>query len=121
VKTPHGISVDAANRLGFAAGQGNDVIALVDLSSMKVLATHPVGASPDVLAFDADLGQLYVSSESGHVSVFHLQGRELVLRGEFSMPHAHTVAVDPRTHLVYLPLEKMDGRPLRRIMENVSP
>ena len=121
VKTPHGVSIDAANRLGFVAGQGNNVVALVELNSMKVLATHPVGESPDVLAFDADLGQLYVSSESGHVSVFHLQCRELVLRGEFTMPHAHTVDVDPRTHLVYFPLERIDGRPLLRIMESVSP
>ena len=88
---------------------------------MKVLTTHPVGPRPDVLAYDADLGQLYVSSESDNVSVFHLQGRELVLRGELSMPHAHTVAVDPRTHLVYFPLERIDGRPLLRIMESVSP
>jgi len=121
VKTPHGVSVDAANRLGFVAGQGNNVVALVDLNSMKVLASHPLGPSPDVLAFDAELGQLHVSSESGNVSVFHLQGRELVLRGEVSMSHAHTVAVDPKTHLVYFPLERIDGCPLLRIMESVSP
>jgi hypothetical protein len=35
------------------------------------------------------------------------------------MPHAHTVAVDPNSHLVYFPLENVDGHPLLRIMENV--
>jgi DNA-binding beta-propeller fold protein YncE len=121
VTTPHGVSIDAAHRLGFVAGQGNHVIALVELGSMKVLATHNVGASPDVLAFDAALGRLYVSSESGTVSVFDLRGQDLVPQGELSMPHAHTVAVDPRTHLVYFPLENIDGRPLLRIMEGVTP
>ncbi len=121
VKTPHGVSIDVAHRLAFVAGQGNQVVAVVKLESMKVLATHPVGASPDVLAFDAELGRLYVSAESGNVSVFHLQGQDLVLQGELSMPHAHTVSVDPKTHLVYFPLENVDGRPLLRIMECVIP
>jgi DNA-binding beta-propeller fold protein YncE len=88
---------------------------------MKVLATHPVGRHPDVLAFDAGSGRPYVSSESGSVSVFHLRGQELVMDGELFMPHAHTVAVDPSTHLVYFPLENVNGRPLLRIMENVIP
>jgi len=120
VKSPHGVSIDAAHRLGFVAGQGNRKLALVDLKSMQVLTTQPVGGGPDVLAFDADLGRLYVSSESGVVSVFQLQGRDLVAVGELSMPHAHTVAVDPKTHLVYFPLENVDGRPLLRIMESVA-
>src|SRR5258708_24209627 len=34
-----------------------------------------------------------------------------------SIPHAHTVCVDPNTHLVYFPLENIDGHPLLRIME----
>jgi DNA-binding beta-propeller fold protein YncE len=121
VTTPHGVSIDAARRLGFVAGQGNHVVAIVDLKSMKVLATYNVGANPDVLAFDAELGQLYVSAESGKVSMFRLRDRELLPLGELSMPHAHTVAVDPKTHLVYFPLENVDGRPLLRIMEPTAP
>jgi DNA-binding beta-propeller fold protein YncE len=119
VTTPHGVSIDAVHSLGFVAGQGNQKLALVDLKSMKVLTTHPIGRGPDVLAFDPDLGRLYVSSESGQVSVFQLQGKELILQGELSMPHAHTVAVDPKTHLVYFPLENIGGHPLLRIMETV--
>jgi hypothetical protein len=33
------------------------------------------------------------------------------------MPHAHTVCVDPETHLVYIPLENIDGHPILRIMK----
>jgi hypothetical protein len=29
------------------------------------------------------------------------------------------VSVDPRTHLVYLPLENVNGRPLLRIFEPI--
>jgi DNA-binding beta-propeller fold protein YncE len=84
---------------------------------MKVLATYSVGEDPDVLAFDPSLKLLYVSAESGHVTLFQEQGKTLVRLGEFSMPHAHTVCVDPDSHLVYFPLEDIDGRPVLRIME----
>jgi DNA-binding beta-propeller fold protein YncE len=117
VTKPHGISVDAERRLAFVAGEGNGMLAVVDLNSMKVRATHRVGDSPDVLAFDAGLARLYVAAESGNVSVFRLRGRDLVPEGQFFMPHAHTVAVDPKTHLVYFPLENIDGHPVLRIMK----
>jgi DNA-binding beta-propeller fold protein YncE len=117
VKEPHGIALDVNGRLAFIAGQGNHVLGVFDLAATKVLATHPVGEDPDVLAFDAGLGLLYVSSESGTVSVFRERGKNLVSEGEIVIPHAHTVCVDPKTHLVYFPLENIDGHPILRIME----
>ena len=120
INNPHGIALDVANRVAFVAGEGNHMLALVDLSNMKVLGTYPVGDDPDVLAFDPGLKQLYVSAESGDVWVYRENGKGLVAVGNFSMPHAHTVSVDPKTHLVYFPLENVDGRPLLRIMEPVA-
>jgi DNA-binding beta-propeller fold protein YncE len=117
LKQPHGVALDVNGRLAFVAGQGNHTLAVFDLVSAKVLATHPVGEDPDVLAFDPGLGLLYVSAESGTVSVFREQGKNLVSEGEMVMPHAHTVCVDPRTHLVYFPIENIDGHPILRIME----
>ncbi len=64
-KEPHGLSLDAANRLAFVAGQANNMLVVIDLNTMKVLASHPVGEDPDVLAFDPSLKRLYVSAESG--------------------------------------------------------
>jgi DNA-binding beta-propeller fold protein YncE len=120
VKEPHGISLDVANRLGFVAGAGNRKLALVDLTNMQVLGTYPVGDDPDVLSFDPGLKQLYVSAESGNVWVYREDGKSLKEVGHFFMPHAHTVCADPKTHLVYFPLESIDGHPLLRIMEPVS-
>jgi DNA-binding beta-propeller fold protein YncE len=120
-KEPHGVSLDARQRLAFVAGQANGTLAVFDLTTKRVLATHRVGEGPDVLAFDPGLGRLYVSSESGTVSVFKEHGKELVSEGEMVMPHAHTVCVDPATHLVYFPLENVDGHPILRIMEPSPP
>jgi DNA-binding beta-propeller fold protein YncE len=117
LQEPHGIALDPANRLAFIAGEANHTLALFDLDSRRVLETHPVGEDPDVLAFDSGLGLLYVAAESGTLKVFERSGRTLVARGELAIPHAHTVCVDPGTHLVYLPLENVDGRPVLRILE----
>jgi DNA-binding beta-propeller fold protein YncE len=117
IESPHGIALDRAGRLAFVAGEDNHMLAVVDLNTMKVLATHPVGKDPDVLAFDPGLKRLYVSAESGNVFVFREDGKTLVHEGDISIPHAHTVCVDPNTHLVYFPLENIDGHPLLRIME----
>jgi DNA-binding beta-propeller fold protein YncE len=74
-----------------------------------------------VLAVDPGLGRLYVASESGVVSVFNVSGRrfEELSQSEIA-PNAHVVAVDPKTHLVYLPLQSIGGRPTLRIMEPVK-
>ena len=120
LKEPHGIPLDVAIRLAFVAGADNHTLAVVDLATMKVTGTYPVGDDPDVLSFDPGLKQLYVSAESGQVWVYRENGNSLVAVGNFSMPHAHTVCVDPKTHLVYFPLENIDRHPLLRIMEPIS-
>lgn len=117
IKNPHGIALDLSNRLAFIAGEENHSLALFDLKTMKLISTYQVGDGPDVLAFDSGLKRLYVSAESGTVSIFQENGRELRLLDQFDMPHAHTVCVDPNTHLVYLPLENVGGHPILRIMK----
>lgn len=116
IDSPHGIALDLSARLAFVAGEENNKLAVVDLNSMKVLATYAVGKDPDVLAFDTGLKLLYVSAESGNVTVFRETGKTLTLMGALFMPHAHTVSVDSNTHLVYFPLENVNGHPLLRIM-----
>lgn len=116
IDSPHGIALDIESRLAFVAGEENSKLALVDLTAMKVLGTYALGKDPDVLAFDPGLKRLYVSAESGTVTVFQDQGKTLVPQGTISMPHAHTVCVDPDTHLVYFPLQDVNGHPVLRIM-----
>jgi DNA-binding beta-propeller fold protein YncE len=102
----HGLLVDSAHRLAFVACDGNAMLLTLDLRTMKVTGRAPVGSSPDVLAYDASLRRLYVSAESGDVAVFAEHAHGLTKLGQaFLAPEAHSVAVDPRTHLVYFPLQ----------------
>ena len=116
VEGAHGIALDVNGRLAFVAGEENNKIAVFDLSSMRVLGTYAVGRDPDVLAFDPGVKILYVAAESGQVTVFRESGKNLVSKGRIDMPHAHTVSVDPQTHLVYFPLQNLNGHPVLRIM-----
>jgi DNA-binding beta-propeller fold protein YncE len=116
---PHGFTIDEPGRLAFISCEGNATLLVVDLRTMKVLQTLKVADGPDVLAWDAAWRRLYVAAESGVLSAYWLDGSTLRPAGEVRMPHAHTVSVDPRTHLVYLPLENVNGRPVLRVFEPV--
>jgi DNA-binding beta-propeller fold protein YncE len=113
---PHGMSLDDQNRLLFVANEGNATLQTVDLRTWKVVARQAVGDDPDVLSFDPGWHRLYVAAETGPVTVFTERDGKLVLDGQVTLPRAHTVSADPRTHLVYFPLQNVAGHPLLRIM-----
>jgi len=112
---PHGLAIDARRKLLFVADEEKAELFVIELPSMRVLAHHAVGENPDVLAVDPGLGRLYVGCEAGVVNVFEVDGQAVTNLGELRIPHAHTVAVDPTTHLVYLPIERLGGRPVLEV------
>jgi DNA-binding beta-propeller fold protein YncE len=114
----HGLNIDAARRLALVACDGNARLLTLDLRSRRVTGTASVGPSPDVLALDTSLHRLYVAAESGVVAVFGEHAHSVTKLGQALLaPYAHTVAVDPRTHLVYFPLQSgSSGRPQLLVM-----
>ena len=113
----HGLYIESDQHLAFIACEDNDRLIVFDLDTGKQTGTFPVGAGPDVLAFDPALHLLYVASESGVVSMFREQDKQLVKIGEDRLaPAAHSVAVNPLTHEVYFPLRDVGGRPVLRVM-----
>lgn len=117
-KGPHGFYIDSPSRSAFVSCEDNARLVAVDLKTRRVIAGDNVGSSPDVLAFDSNSKRLYVAAESGVVAVFKAQGSTLKKIGQsYLAPNAHTIAVDSQTHLVYVPLKKVHGRPVLRIFE----
>jgi len=115
-KGSHGLLIDSEHRLAFAACEENSKLVVFDLQTKKATSTLAVGADPDVLAFDAALQRLYVSAESGVITIFDERDRGLQKVGEgLFAPNAHSVAVDPNTHRVYFPLQNINGKPVLRI------
>jgi DNA-binding beta-propeller fold protein YncE len=116
IEGPHGLAVDRRRRLLYLAGEKNGRVGVVDLATKRVLGTYSVGDEPDVLALDAEPGRLYVGSESGVVAAFDVRGGSLVPLPRYAAPHAHSIAVDPATHLLYVPLQSVRGAPVLRIL-----
>src|SRR5258708_2295713 len=115
-KGSHGLLIDSEHRLAFAACEENARLVVFDLETKKTTASLSVGADPDVLAYDKGYGRLYVSAESGVITICDEKGRGLEKVAEsLFVPGAHTVAVDERTHRVYWPLQNLNGRPVLRI------
>ncbi len=115
----HGVAVDAATRRAFVACEDNARLSVVDLDTDRQVALEQVGPDPDVVALDAELTRLYVAAESGVVSVFDIGRHGTVHKlGEGRLAsRAHTIAIDPRSHRVFFPLEDVGGHPVLRVMQ----
>jgi YVTN family beta-propeller protein len=113
----HGLFIHDTARRAYIACEDNAKLVNFDLNAKKQLQVLPVGDSPDVLAFDAGKKVLYVACENGYLTTFTETGGTLhSLSDTYAGPAAHTIAVDQRSHLLYFPLENLNGKPVLRIM-----
>jgi DNA-binding beta-propeller fold protein YncE len=116
IERPHGFYVDGPRRLIYVTGEENSRIGVLDLRTNRIAHTYPVGDEPDVLAMDPDRHRLFVAAESGTISAFDVRGDSLLPLARYTAARAHSVAVDPATHLVYVPLENIGGKAALRIL-----
>jgi len=93
--------------------QGHATVVSVDLTSGQITGAHPVGDTPDVLAYDPGAHRLYVAAEDGTLSVLDRAGRGVTLIASRHLADgAHGVALDPTTHHSFYPIPRSaDGRP----------
>ena len=116
-KGAHGFYIDKATHYALITGEDNSSFVALDLTSGKIIAKDKVGRGPDVLAFDNQKRLLFVSSESGTVSVFKIERESIKKTGEtFFYANAHTVSIDQKTHFIFFPLQNVNGKPVLRVM-----
>jgi DNA-binding beta-propeller fold protein YncE len=108
---PSGLAMDARNRRLFAVC-GNNVMAVVDADSGKVVATPVIGDGPDAAAFDPET-QLAFSSNggSGTLTVIHEDSpnKYTVVENVPTKKYARTMALDTTTHTIYLPIADFEA------------
>lgn len=121
----HGMALDAMHRRAFLSCEGNDMLTVFDLDGHRAIAHLPMAAGADVVAFDAGLGRIYVACSSGFISVFQEDDPDHFRKLEDYPvePAIHSLAVDLRTHRLYAPEEREQGRTVARlrIFEAVVP
>ncbi|MDP9056834.1 MAG: hypothetical protein M3N34_05820 [Pseudomonadota bacterium] len=100
---PSGMALDGKRRLLFIACQRNSVMIVFDLKTHEITAKVPVGGGPDVVAYDAALGRIYTTGRSGRLMGLEDNGGRLRVLDQIQLEFAaHTLAVDPNTHRVYV-------------------
>ena len=103
---PSGMAYDAKSRRLFSVCS-NRVMAISDPDAGKVVATPAIGAGSDGAAFDAGTGYAFSSNGDGTLTVVQQTGGKWdVLENIATQRGARTIAVDEKTHKVYLPTAK---------------
>jgi DNA-binding beta-propeller fold protein YncE len=92
----------AERRLFVVCGKTARFLAL-DLNTHRVVASLPIGALPDSVAYDPELHRIYTAGVAGTLSVIQEDSPSAYhLLGSINLHIlAHTLAIDPVTHRVY--------------------
>lgn len=100
---PSGLAIDVKDRRLFSVC-GNRVMAVSDPDAGKVVATPAIGAGPDGAAFDPGTGLAFSSNGDGTLTVVQQTGGKWdVLENIATERGARTIALDEKTHKLYLP------------------
>jgi YVTN family beta-propeller protein len=109
---PSGIALDSAHHRLFS-GCHNKMMVMLDTESGKVVDTVPIGAGVDGCAFD-DASQLAFASCGGGTTTIAREvapGKLTVIQTLNTERGARTMALDPKTHRIYLPSAKFEPAP----------
>jgi hypothetical protein len=100
---PSGMAFDAQRKRLFL-GCGNKLMVMMDSETGKVVATVPIGQGVDATKFDRILRLAFCSCGDGTVTIAHEAGpNELrVVQTLKTEPRAKTLALDSKTHKIYL-------------------
>ena len=101
---PSGLAMDVAHRRLFA-GCHNQMMPVVNADSGKVIATPAIGDGVDADAFDPGTGYAFASNgQSATLTVVHEDAPDKfsVVENVATQKGARTMALDPKTHEVYL-------------------
>lgn len=106
---PSGLAVDWNTRRLFA-GCGNKMMAVIDADSGKLVATPPIGDGVDANGFDPATNLAFASNGEGVLTVIHEDSPDkfTVVENVPTQKSARTMALDLKTHNIFLPAADFD-------------
>ncbi|MCU1295731.1 MAG: hypothetical protein JWO91_9 [Acidobacteriaceae bacterium] len=101
---PSGMAIDSEQRRLFAVCSGNATLIVFDLETHRVITSLKVGGGPDSVALDRTLHRIYSAGRAGKFTVIQQDSPNAyrVLEEIHTHYGAHTLAVDPFSHKVYV-------------------
>ena len=112
-KTPTGLAIDPRNSRLFI-GCRSKVLAIMDSTNGKVIATLPIGERVDAVAFDPASGMIFASNGDGTISVVHQESAGVYKSaGDIAtQKSAKTMAFDPKTSRMFLSAAELEAAPV---------
>jgi DNA-binding beta-propeller fold protein YncE len=114
-EAPSSMDIDRAHRRIFIGCRGGGSMAVVDVTTGKVVASQPIGRGVDATEFDPATGLIYFSTGGGDgaLSVFHedTPDKYTLVENVKTQAGARTMALDRKTGRVYLSVADLGPRP----------
>jgi DNA-binding beta-propeller fold protein YncE len=103
-KEPTGMGLDAEHHRVYS-GCHNKVMTILDTEANRVIATVPIGEGVDGNGFDPKTGLAFSANGDGTLTVVRESspGKYKVLETVTTQRGSRTMAIDPKTHNIYLP------------------
>jgi DNA-binding beta-propeller fold protein YncE len=101
---PTGMGLDAEHHRVYS-GCHNKVMTILDTETGKVIANVPIGEGVDGNGFDSGTGLAFSANGDGTLTVVleFSPGKFVVLQTVTTQRGSRTMAIDPKTHNIYLP------------------
>jgi DNA-binding beta-propeller fold protein YncE len=119
---PSGLAINRHDHILFSVCD-NKLMAVVNADNGKVVQILPIGDDCDAVAFDPGTGHVFASNGEGTVTVVRKDdsGKYRVVQTVTTFPGSKTVALDLKSHKIFLPSAKFTGDPTRSPRPPVVP
>ncbi|WP_295647930.1 hypothetical protein [uncultured Mucilaginibacter sp.] len=107
---PTGIALDEKNQRLFSVCRENKGVTVVDAVSGKVIVTLPIGAGVDAVAYDPETKLVFCSNGDATTTIIKQESADKysVTQTLATQVRAKTLALDTKTHKIYLSVVDMD-------------
>ena len=122
-RAPTGMALDEQQERLFIGCKDNALLAVVDIGARRVIRTVPIAKGVDSVAFDPQMQRIYTTGKSGVLVVIQQEpaGSYRVLDTISLHYGAHTLAVNPVTHSLYVGYASLVIQPRIAIFSASSP
>ena len=110
---PSGMAINSEERRLFAVCSRNATLVVFDLDSHQVITSLKIGGGPDSVAFDTTLHRIYSAGKAGRLTVIQQDGPNAYHVLDEIRTHygAHTLALDPVSHRVFVAYASLFAHP----------
>jgi YVTN family beta-propeller protein len=107
---PTGIALDDKNKRTFSVSRENNSMVVLDINTGKIVATVPIGGGVDAVAYDAETKLIFCSNGDGTTTIIKQETADkyTVVQTLATQNRAKTLALDTKTHKIYLSVVNME-------------